>query len=44
MVELTEFFRELSKQGLRRRFPDLPEPEFHNLDLERLALCHNRNC
>ena len=34
----------LFKQGLRERFPDLSEEEFHRLYLKRLALCHNRNC
>jgi hypothetical protein len=41
--ELTEFARELFRQGLRKRHPDLTPEEFHKLYLERLAKCHNRN-
>ena len=41
--ELTEFARELFRQGLRKRHPDLSPEEFHQLWLKRLAKCHNRN-
>jgi len=41
--ELSAFCKALFREGLRRRFPDLPEEEFHKLFLARLALCHNRN-
>jgi hypothetical protein len=41
--ELTEFSRELFKQGLRRARPNLSEEELHSLYLKRLARCHNRN-
>ena len=41
--ELTEFARDLFRQGLRRRFPDLSESDFQVLYLDRLARCHNRN-
>ena len=41
--ELTEMSRRLFREGLRRRFPDLSDAEFHRLYLERLALCHNKN-
>ena len=41
--ELSEFSKQLFIHGLRRRFPDLPEEEFHTLLLERLEKCHNRN-
>jgi hypothetical protein len=41
--ELTEFARELFRQGLRKRHPDLSPEEFHQLWLRRLAKCHNRN-
>ena len=41
--ELTEFSRKLFLQGLKRRFPDLPEDEIKKLYLKRLAKCHNRN-
>jgi len=41
--ELSEFAKELFRQGLRRRFPHLAEEAFHQLYLNRLAKCHNRN-
>lgn len=41
--ELTQMTRDLFRQGLREQFPDLPEDQFHQLYLERLAKCHNRN-
>ena len=41
--ELSEMTKTLFKQGLRERFPDLPEEQFHALFLERIARCHNRN-
>ena len=41
--ELTEFTLKLFKHGLRKRFPDLQEEEFHKLYLERLDKCHNKN-
>ena len=41
--ELTETVRYLFRTGLRKRFPNLTEEEFHKLYLERLAKCHNRN-
>ncbi|HSR67044.1 MAG TPA: hypothetical protein VLU25_03815 [Acidobacteriota bacterium] len=41
--ELSEMSRRLFREGLRRRFPELSEEEFHRLYLERLELCHNRN-
>ena len=41
--ELTEFSRQLFRQGLRRRFPDLSEPELNKIFLKRLVQCHNRN-
>lgn len=41
--ELSEMSKSLFRQGLRARFPDLPENEFHELYLKRLALGHNRN-
>ncbi len=41
--ELSDVTRELSKQGLRERFPDLNDTEFKNLYFERLELCHTRN-
>ncbi|MCC6442424.1 MAG: hypothetical protein IT210_03090 [Armatimonadetes bacterium] len=41
--ELSEFSKRLFIQGLRRRFPDMPEDRFRQLVLERLEKCHNRN-
>jgi hypothetical protein len=41
--ELSSFSKELFIQGLRQRFPHLTEEEFHQLLLERLEKCHNRN-
>jgi hypothetical protein len=41
--ELGEMSRGLFRTGLRARFPDLSEAEFHRLYLERLEKCHNRN-
>jgi hypothetical protein len=41
--ELSEFSKNLFTHGLRKRFPDLPEHEFHMLLLKRLEKCHNRN-
>ena len=42
-LELGEWSRKLFEQGLRRRYPALPDEEFHRLLLERFAKCHNRN-
>lgn len=41
--ELSEMTKRLFIQGLRDRFPDLDEERFHELMLQRLELCHNRN-
>jgi hypothetical protein len=41
--ELTEFSRQLFRQGLRRRYPDLTEGELNKMYIERLIRCHNRN-
>jgi hypothetical protein len=41
--ELSEQSKRLFIHGLRKRFPDLSETEFHSLLLDRLAKCHNRN-
>ena len=35
--ELTEFARELFREGLRIRFPDMPEDELQKLYLESLS-------
>ena len=41
--ELSTMTRALFIQGLRKRFPDLSEAEFHRLLLDRLEKCHNQN-
>jgi hypothetical protein len=41
--ELSEFSKQLFVHGLRQRHPNLPEPEFRRLLLQRLAKCYNRN-
>lgn len=41
--DLTEAMRELLLEGLRRRHPTMPAGQRHQLYLERLAKCHNRN-
>ncbi len=41
--ELTAMARQVFEEGLRARFPDMPEDEFHQLLLRRLEKCHNRN-
>ncbi|MBV9470205.1 MAG: hypothetical protein JO316_11970 [Abitibacteriaceae bacterium] len=43
VFELSDFSKALFRQGLRRRFPDMPEEEFKQLFLQRLQRCHNRN-
>ena len=40
--ELSEFSTKLFIHGLRKRFPDLDEAEFHKLYMERLEKCYNR--
>jgi hypothetical protein len=41
--ELSAFSKRIFMDGLRRTFPNLPEDEFRQLALDRLAKCHNRN-
>ena len=41
--ELSEMTRALFRQGLRERHPGLSEEGLHQLYLERLAKCYNRN-
>jgi hypothetical protein len=43
VFELSAMTKELFREGLRARYPDLPEVEFQRLYLERLIQCHNRN-
>jgi hypothetical protein len=42
-MELSAQSKRLFLQGLRERFPDMPQDEFWQLALKRLAKCHNRN-
>lgn len=42
-LELSEWTRQVFRQGLRQVYSDLPEEEFQQLYLRRIALCHNRN-
>jgi hypothetical protein len=41
--ELSAFTKRLFVQGLRDRFPNLPEDKFRRLVSERLRKCHNQN-
>ena len=41
--ELTEFSKALFMEGLRRRFPDLPDSRLKDVLRERIDKCHNRN-
>lgn len=41
--ELSQFTRDLFRQGLSKRFPGLLGEEFQNLYLEHLNKCHNQN-
>jgi hypothetical protein len=41
--EMSAFTKSLFKVGLRRRFPDLPEEQIHQIFLDELAKCHNNN-
>ena len=42
-LELTELGKRLLADGLRTRYPDLPEDELRKLYLEHLRQCHNNN-
>ena len=41
-LELSEMSRELTRAGLRERFPDASEEEIQRLFLERLERCRSR--
>ena len=41
--ELSQMSRDLFRQGLRQQHPELPDDQLHQLYLERLQKCHNRN-
>ena len=43
VFELSAMTKQIFIQGLKERFPDLDDEQFHKLMLERLELCHNRN-
>lgn len=42
-IELSALVKQTFREGLRKRFPDLSETEFHQLFLKQLAKCHNQN-
>jgi hypothetical protein len=42
-MELSDLGKRLFLHGLRRRFPELNDQQLHQLYLNRLARCHNRN-
>lgn len=41
--ELSELGKRLFVDGLRQRYPDMPDSEFKSLVLRRLEKCYNRN-
>jgi hypothetical protein len=42
-IELTELRKQVLRDGLRQRFPDLDDHALHELYLKQLEICHNRN-
>jgi hypothetical protein len=43
VFELSEMTKSLFREGLRMRFPDATPAELHQIYLDRLAKCHNKN-
>ena len=43
VFELTDLANELCKTGIRNQFPHLSEAEQHEIYLQRLEKCYNRN-
>jgi hypothetical protein len=43
VFELSELANSLFREGLRVRFPDATPEQLHQIYLERLSKCHNRN-
>ncbi len=43
VFRLNERALKLFRIGLRRRFPDLDDVDFHKVYLQMRARCHNRN-
>ena len=43
VFELSELGKSLFRDGLRLRFPEASPEELHQIFLDRLAKCHNRN-
>ncbi len=41
--DLSAFTKALFIEGLRKRFPNVSDDEFHRILLARLEKCHNRN-
>ena len=42
-MELSDLGKRLFLHGLRRRFPHADERQLHEIYLDRLSRCHNRN-
>jgi len=42
-LELSELGRALFLEGLRKRFPDATREKLHQIFLDRIQKCHNRN-
>ena len=43
VFELSELSNEAFKTGLRNRYKEMSDEEFHQLYLERRSKCHNQN-
>jgi len=43
VFELSELTNEAFKVGLRNRYKEMPDEEFHQLYLENRLKCHNQN-
>jgi hypothetical protein len=41
--ELSDFTKQVFREGLRRTFPEATDKQIHQLMLDRLSKCHNRN-
>jgi len=43
VFELSQLGKSLFREGLQKRFPEATEAQLHQLFLDRLEKCHNRN-
>jgi hypothetical protein len=43
VFELSELANSFFREGLRIRFPDATPEQLHQIYLDRLSKCHNRN-